>query len=166
MSENGLRAKFHTFSDGITDLTPVRAIPGLHGVECYGLRADQPGILVSLEPLRGLVLDQIGFTWNPVVDLEPLRGMPLHSAWLSRIATRDFSPLEGAPLVDFHATSTTGVSPPISLLLSAPLNDIWVEPDHVPDLDRLRSHPTLKTFNDMPIAEFWSLRDRKLKRPD
>ncbi len=55
--------------------------------------------IISLEPLRGMQLNQLGLSGTDIVDLSPLKGMPLTHIYLSGCwKIRDYSPLAGMPL--------------------------------------------------------------------
>jgi hypothetical protein len=83
--------------DVLTDLSPVRALPGLTYLNlwsCVGLE--------NLEPLRGMKLTRLilgSLTVSlQVRDLEPLRGMKLTELQLYHCQVRDMEPLKGMPL--------------------------------------------------------------------
>ena len=63
-----------TDSDNVTDLSPLRALTGLQGLNC---NAKNGGKLADLSPLRGLSLTGLTFGSTQVRDLTPLKGMPL-----------------------------------------------------------------------------------------
>src|SRR5262249_47638755 len=62
---------------GVTDLSPVQALPGLASLVCTGSPDGTKGDLADLSPLRGMALTSLECQLNPVADLEPLRDMPL-----------------------------------------------------------------------------------------
>ena len=147
--------KFRTVTSDLVDLMPLRAVPGLRDVEVVAPSRGERGRLESLEPLRGMDLCQVGFSNNPIVDLTPLNGMPIHSAWLGDIATTDFSPLRGMPLTVLHATSVVGKGPPLDLLLTFKLKDIWIDHTQMPDIEGLRQLSSLKMINGVKADLFW-----------
>ncbi len=83
--------------DGVTDLTPVRALTGLKFLQCT------QGPLSDLSPLQGMPLVALGLFATQVRDLEPLRDMKLSSLDLNGCRlVRDLGPLKGMPLTRLH----------------------------------------------------------------
>jgi serine/threonine protein kinase len=64
-----------------------------------GLQVNLTGLHIgTLEPLRGLPIDQLQANSCDLTSLEPLRGMKLKKMRVSRNSLRDLSPLAGMPL--------------------------------------------------------------------
>src|SRR5262249_18433121 len=63
-------------TDNLTDISPVRAFPGLERLDCYG-SGNNLGQLWDLGPLQGLKLNSLQCHNNKIADLSPLAGMPL-----------------------------------------------------------------------------------------
>jgi serine/threonine protein kinase/Leucine-rich repeat (LRR) protein len=149
----------------VTDISPVRALPGLKSLRCTDSGGSVPGGLGDLSPLKGLQLTELNFDDTDVDDLSSLRGMPLTS--LSCFATKvaDLSPLEGLPLtkVQLTGTSITDLSP----LKKCPLSELVVEFTLVTDLSPLQGvsltnfncHKTmvlnLAPLKEIPIRKLW-----------
>jgi serine/threonine protein kinase len=139
----------------LKDLTPVRAITGLRALECPG-EWGRRGQLESLEPIRGLELNQVGFSNNPVRDLSPLEGMPIRNLWLSEIEADDVSPVYGMPLEILHLTSRSPQARvEVGKLVEKKLRDAWINPKQANDFERLKEIPTLRELNGKPAARFW-----------
>jgi hypothetical protein len=83
-------------SDGVKDLTPLRAFAKLRKLTCSG---SGPGKsrLANLWPLKGLPLQHLAAAATAVRDLAPLRGMALESLNVRNSPVVDFSPLESLP---------------------------------------------------------------------
>jgi serine/threonine protein kinase len=123
-------------TDGVTDLTPVRAFPHLTTLGCFG-SAEGKGRLVRLEPLRGLPLTDLKVWFNPrLVDLRPLAGMSLKSLNANGTAVADLSPLRDMPLADLHAAGTQVRS--LELLRGLPLVELDINNTPVASLAPLK----------------------------
>jgi hypothetical protein len=156
-------------TDAVTDVSPVRALPGLRALACEGSNYDK-GRLTDLSPLRGLQLTNFFCPGNPVEDLGPLAGMPLFAVgcWTTRV--RDLSPLKGAPLKHLYCGSARvdDLSPlkgmklihlhcngvrDLSVLRGMPLVELNCDFEPERDAELLRSIKTLETINGKPAAE-------------
>jgi len=156
--------QFHT--DAIHDIAPVGALTKLRRLHCTG---DGRGIglltdisplaglshlvemdleknrnLVDLSPLKGLHLTVLNLGFTGVNDISLLAEMPLKEVHLNPIPLKDFSPLLKCPdlaeiFIDFGLTG----------LMSA----LQVE--------ALRTHPSLKRVEGIPVAVFWPAWDRR-----
>jgi Leucine-rich repeat (LRR) protein len=115
----------------VTEVAPVRALPGLRDLSCTGGAAGN-GKLADLSPLAGLPLATLNCSGTQVSDLAPLCGMPLKSFTCTGTRVSDLSPLAGAPLVQLTGD---------------------LRPER--DAPALRSIKTLQTINGKPAAEFW-----------
>lgn len=76
------------FSDRITDISPVRALPHLKALNCRG-NGLQRGALSDLTPLKGMRLQTLTVSVTAVSDPSPLRGMPLTRIYLDFDPRRD-----------------------------------------------------------------------------
>jgi len=94
--EDGAVARLQFFTDDVTDLSPVRALPGLKDLDCSGRFGK--GKLADLSPLRGMRLMYLECAHAPIADLSPLKGMPLKGLIASHARISDVSPLKGMPL--------------------------------------------------------------------
>jgi hypothetical protein len=123
-------------TDGVSDLSPLRALTRLESVDCNG-SPNRQGMVADLSPLRGLPLKRLVFFDNQVSDLSPLRGMPLKTLVFQRNhAIKDLTPLEGMSLeyLDFAHTSVTDLSP----LKGMKLKHLACDATLVSDLSALR----------------------------
>ena len=118
------------YTEDVTDLSPLRALPGLRDLACTAATAGK-GKLADLSPLKGLPLVTLNCNWTQVSDLAPLKGAPLTSLSCTGTKVVDLSPLAAAPLVA-------------------------VAGDFQPERDAgtLRSIKTLQTVNGLPTDEF------------
>ncbi|MCE9605197.1 MAG: hypothetical protein K8U03_09890 [Planctomycetia bacterium] len=101
------------FTHRITDLSPVRAFPGLKTLRAYGCTLEKRFALQDLSPLKGLPLTYLDINYTRVADLAPLAGMPLTTLDCSITGVSDLAPLKGAPLVvlDCGSTKVADLSP-------------------------------------------------------
>lgn len=97
--EAGVPLEFSVQTDGITDLSPVRALVKLEKLVCRG-SGDGKGKLMDLKPLQGLMLKSLDCGNNLVSDLGPLKGMPLQTLTITANQITDLSALKGMPLQD------------------------------------------------------------------
>jgi hypothetical protein len=119
-------------SDGVTDLSPVRALAGLRELSCGGTAGSRRGKLADLSPLRGLKLSALSCNDTQVEYLGPLAGMPLERLDIARVPVRDLSPLKGMPITEFACD---------------------LQPRR--DTEVVRSMTGLKRMNGKPAREFW-----------
>src|SRR5262249_5469300 len=92
-------------TDQVTDLAPVRALPGLRALDCRGSAAGK-GKLVDLSPLRGMKLTDLNCGSTKVSDLSPLKGMNLRTVGFFSTPVRDLAPLKGMNLTDLNCAAT------------------------------------------------------------
>jgi Leucine-rich repeat (LRR) protein/tRNA A-37 threonylcarbamoyl transferase component Bud32 len=139
----------------LTDLSPVRALPGLKSLTLSG----EAGTPIDLRPLHGLKLTALDFRGCPVRtlaplnglpltqlecghfdgDLSPLRGMRLTRLVIEKSPVKDLSPLRGMPL-NVLWCSYTEVSD-LAPLEKVPLHDLRCAATRVSDLTPLKSLP-------------------------
>jgi predicted Ser/Thr protein kinase len=110
--ENGAVIGLGFFTDRVTDISPVAALPGLRRLGCDGSDPRQ-GRLADLSPLRGLPLTSLEFCFNPVADLSPLAGMRLTRLDCSNTQVEHLEALRGMPLtaLDCGGTKVSDSSP-------------------------------------------------------
>ncbi len=154
---------FHT--DHVTDISPVRALPGLQQLHAIGEKLADAGTnptgtgkLSDLSPLNGLKLTYLEVGRNPrlsdlsplkdmpltvfycefsnVSDLQPLRGMQIQQAAYGFTRVTDLSPLQGMPITRLLLNNTS-VSD-LSPLAGMPLNMLWFSHTLVSDLSPLQ----------------------------
>jgi serine/threonine protein kinase len=136
--ENGVVIALKFCTDEVADISPVRALKALRGLECGGTR-DNQGRLTDLSPLRGLPLGYLQCPHSCVADLTPLKGMPLRVLQFQNTLVSDLTPLEGMPLAHLIC-SDTRVSD-LSPLQGMALRSLEVERLPVSDLSPLRGMP-------------------------
>lgn len=151
--------EFNFSSLDVSQLWPLRALPGLKSLRCKGSYNNR-GKLRDLSPLAGMQLKLLDLSETSVSDLTPLAGMPLEMLSMNATAVRDLSPLagmrlkklslgttgvrdlsplQGMPLVDLsiHYTPVTD----LSALAGMPLENLYCEGGHVGDLSPLAACP-------------------------
>jgi hypothetical protein len=87
-----------------------------------------------------------------VVDLSPLQGVPLTRLQLAGSSVRDLSPLRGSKITWLSITGTPVLD--FAPLRDVPIQRLELDRSVVADLTPLKSIRTLKTVNDLPVAEF------------
>ena len=80
-------------TDGMKDISPVRALAGLTTLACMG-SGPQKGKLADLGPLRGMRLVAMNLRSNKISDLSPLQEMPLDLLIIDTTEVMDLSPLQ------------------------------------------------------------------------
>ncbi len=151
--ENGIVIKLGFVTDKVTDISPVRALTGLFGLDCYGSSTGK-GALKDLSPLKGMKFTYFVCFDNPgLFDLSPLKEIPLELLWFSNTNVSDLSPLQGMPLFSLvcNGTQIFDYSPLKDMSLTE--LDLDFKPER--DTELLRSIKTLEQVNDKPLAEFW-----------
>jgi len=137
------------FTDKVTNLEPVRAIPRLRRLVCRGTG---PGAsrLCDLWALRGLRLTFLDCGGSQVTDLAPLQGMPLHVLVCWGTPLRDLRPLQGLPLtyLDCRSTRVADLEP----LRNMALTHLLLTRTPVTDLSPLRGAP-LREFSGPVVSE-------------
>ncbi len=128
-------------ADNVTDLSPVRAFPGLQKLFCGGSHnAGAQGRIADLSPLRGMQLTEMRVTNNlRISDLTPLKDMKLKSLMCYHTQVSDLSPLKGMPLValDCSYTQVSDLAP----LRDMKLVTLSVGVTNVVDLAPLKGMP-------------------------
>jgi hypothetical protein len=101
-------------TDQVTDVTPVRALPGLLVLICtgtftpLGTGENKPnGKFTNLSQLAGLRLTRLACQHNQAFDLTPLKGMPLEYLNCEQTASSDLTPLREMPLRELHCGTWT-----------------------------------------------------------
>ena len=152
------------FTDKVTDVTPVRALPDLEQLDCQE-SVKWKSRLSDLSPLKGMKLKWLTCVAPKLADLTPLKDMPLTYLNCGGTKVSDLSPLKGMKL-DMLLCSNTLVSD-LSLLKDMPLKELFCDFKPERDADLLRSIKTLATINYQSAAEFWKEVDAKLleKKP-
>jgi Leucine-rich repeat (LRR) protein/tRNA A-37 threonylcarbamoyl transferase component Bud32 len=102
---DGVVTGLQFLTDEVTDVAPLRALPGLKQLWCNGSDVGK-GKLADLGPLRGLSLDYLDCMRTRVVSLAPLKGMPLTRLYCAHTQVADLGPLRGMPLTGLWCDDT------------------------------------------------------------
>ncbi|MDX1944307.1 MAG: family 16 glycoside hydrolase [Pirellulaceae bacterium] len=161
--ENGVVTELGLNPDGVTDLSPLRALVGLKKLSCRGTAGK--GTLTDLSPLAGLKLVEFDCIYTPLTDLAPLagmpltylnasatvpdlkflKGMPLKVLYLPDALDPDLSPLAGMRLERFQCYNTRVTD--LTVLAGMPLVEVNCANTPVADLSPLASCKSLKTVD-------------------
>jgi len=168
----------------VTDLSPLRALPGLERL----LLNAPPGVPVALKdlgplrvlgslkvlsihgtsvsdlaPLRGLPLTDLYAGFTKVGDLSPIEGMPLRLLAVQGSPVKSLTPLRGAPLKELfiQGTAVSDLSP----LKDSGIENLSADVDAARDRAVLKSMPSLRTINQKPVAEFWAAEPKPEVKP-
>jgi WD40 repeat protein len=176
--EDGTLAEVQLVTDHLSDLAPLRALPGLRRLICRG-SASAKGKLTDLAPLAGTKLEYLDCSANPgLTDLAPLRGMPLAQLIASCTGVSDLVPLKGMPLTvlevdhtlvkDLSPLSSMGLKvlrvktrfrPALEPLKNVPLEVLDCSPLSGRHAGPVRSIRTLQKINHWDAASWWSAVD-------
>ena len=143
--EDGVVTELRFAADNVTDVSPVRALQGLHIFSCNG-SGPSTGKLSDLSPLAGMPLAHLACSQSHVSDLSPLKGMPLTELCCDHTQVSDLTPLK-----EMHLTL------------------VWFTPKKISDgLDAIRRMKSLKTIglswegkDQFPPDEFWKKYERR-----
>jgi hypothetical protein len=133
---DGVVWKLELRADELTDISPVRALAGLKGLEC---RSEKSGKLADLSPLKGLLLRGLDCRNTQVADLSPLQGMLLDNLALSGTHVSDLTPLTGMPLTSLQLGNTPVED--LTPLKGMPLKMLYVDRTRVKDLSPVAGAP-------------------------
>ena len=161
VTENDQVVGLDLTTDGLTDLSPVRAFSGLQRLTCAGLTN---GTLTDLGPLRGLPLRVLEVHGNgDLTDLTPLAGMKLELLNLWGWGGSDLSALKGMPLTElfFEGAAVTD----LAVLEGLPLKKLSCDFRAERDAEILRAIATLEEINGVSAEKFWKDADEKDKKP-
>jgi len=166
---NGVVGELEFFADNVSDISPVRALPGLIHLKCRGIDAslDKPADLSKaklsdLSPLERLPLRVLACDGTAVSDLSPLKGMPLDTLSCSQTLVTDLSPLQGLPLtaLSCKVTQVSDLSP----LKGMALTYLASEFTQVSDLSPLIGMPlTGLTCHVTNVTDLSPLKEMSLK---
>ena len=135
---NGRVVELRFITDQVTDISPVRALPGLERLYCRG-SVSFKGRLADLSPLQGMPLTLLDCARTEVADLSPLQGMPLTRLQCYGTRVTDLSPLQGMPLTYLHCTGTRIAD--LSPLQGMPLTSLHCTGTRIADLSPLQGMP-------------------------
>jgi len=137
--------RFNTdaITSSVTDVWPIRALPGLDELYCRGSGSGPNdgtyrGNAIDLARLRGMRLTMISIKDGPIKDLSPLIGLPLTKLVCRRTKVADLSPLRSMPLEVLHYDMRLFDEADEAILRSLPLVSI-----------------TYNEKGDQPIDVFW-----------
>jgi len=136
----------------ISDLSPLKDMPLLSGLNAYGTP------IYDLSPLSGIPLTTLDVGLTSVTDLSPLIGMPLEQLWIASTQVTDLLPLTKMPLkqVSLVETYVSDLSP----LKDLPLERLGLDFTPHWNTEQIRSIKTLETIytsqpnSDKPAVEF------------
>jgi formylglycine-generating enzyme required for sulfatase activity len=144
--EDGVVTGLVLSTNGVTDISPVRALTGLKVLICCG--TERRGKLTDLSPLRGLGLTTLDCNNTQVADLAPLRGMPLRNLGIHHTDVADLSPLTEAPLERLNCSHTNVAD--FAPLRGMKLLSIFMDGAKVADISPLKGMP----LKDLNFREF------------
>jgi Leucine-rich repeat (LRR) protein len=167
-------------TDKVTDISPVRAFPGLLGLSCSGEEA-LSGSLTDLSPLNGLPLKKLLVNGNKnLSDLAQLQAIQLTSFESNYTAVTDFTVLQGMPLAYLHTGNavvadlsfvkgmpleifyTNGTFSDLSPLRGMPLRHLSMRSSQVTDLSPLKGMPlTILNLDNSPVSDLSPLTECK-----
>lgn len=127
------------YTDFITDITPLQALPELNYLTLQPKAVRVGGKLRDLLPLQGMKLKGLVICANDIISLEPLRGMPLEKLSLNHMKGLDLSPLKGMNLQMVHLGEYQGTD--IQVLAGMPLQIVTLSHSNVRDLAPLVGAP-------------------------
>jgi Leucine-rich repeat (LRR) protein len=165
--QDGQVIELELWTEHISDISPVRALPSLQNFYCTGPtdQNSQPtgkkGILADLSPLRGMHLTRFKCRYNQLSNLSPLAGHSLiYMECEAHPQVTDLSPLKGMPLTNLLIIGC-GVSD-LSPLKGLPLKQLRFDEALLSkgqNREILRSIKTLEKINNKPAVEFWRKAD-------
>jgi formylglycine-generating enzyme required for sulfatase activity len=151
--------------DRVTDISPLRALPGLIKLRCDGSGWGK-GRLADLSPLKGLKLTHLSVWSTKASDLSPLAGMKLTFLSCAGSPVADLAPLRGMPLEDLDCQQNGGFIKSLAPLEGMPLRRLDISLTGVSDLSPLRGMKLkqlsvtfcpvkdLSPLKGMPLEEF------------
>ena len=146
-------------TDEITNIWPVRALPGLERLTCSG--SPVKGQLDDLSPLQGMSLTWLNCQYTRVTDLSPLQGMKLTYLRLLYTLVTNLSPLQRMPLtwLDCNSTRVKDLTP----LKGMPLTRLECGSTPVSDLAPLKGMPlTWLSCGSTPVSDLAPLKGMPL----
>jgi len=166
--ENGIVKELGFYGIGVTDISPVRALPSLKALGLSG-RGPAKSTVADLTPLQGMQLTYLNCSISQVSDLSPLRGMPLQRLQCQATLVADLAPLNGMRLnyLDVSNTSVSDLSP----LKGMRLTTFNCANTNVADLSVLQGMPLVNVYglgrevSDLsPLADCRSLTLLRIKQ--
>ena len=162
--EGGVVTDLQFFTDNVTDISPLLALPGLQRLFCNGTQ--NKGQLANLSPLRGMQLTQLRCNNNTqIFDLSPLKDMKLTHLECGNTKVSDLSPLKDMKLtlLTCNGTQVSDLSP----LKDMKLTDLYCEWTKVSDLSPLKDMKlTTLWCNGTQVSDLSPLKGMKLTNLD
>ena len=146
-------------TDHVTDISPVRALPGLKVLVCSGSDRGK-GQLADLSPLANLKLTQLYCGLNRVSSLAPLRNLKLIEFGCDHTLVSDLEPLKNMPLKSLYCSSTriSDLKP----LKNMPLTRLSCARTQVSDLGPLRGMKLTYLASNAGVSDLSPLRGMPL----
>ncbi|HVR84507.1 MAG TPA: protein kinase [Planctomycetota bacterium] len=148
--ENDRITEFACSGVRLNDAWPIRGFPFLRKLEL----GDEliPGHFSDLGFLKGMKLQELSLLNTRVSDLGALQGMPLSRLQISGPALKDLSSLRGLKITSLSITGTSALD--LTPLRDLPIQKLEIDRNLATDYSVLKSVRTLRTVNDLPVAEF------------
>jgi WD40 repeat protein len=138
--ENGVVTGLVFSTEDVTDISPVRALTRLQGLECSAGGAVGKLRLSDLSPLKELPLTYLHIGGTGVSDLSQLKGMKLKRLICAYTPVSDLSPLKEMPLLESLNCDGCKVSN-LSPLNGLKLTELACASTKVSDLSPLQGMP-------------------------
>ncbi|HVS37371.1 MAG TPA: serine/threonine-protein kinase [Gemmataceae bacterium] len=157
---NGAVAGLDFLSDQVTDLSPLRALPGLTDLSCRG-SGEQTSRLSDLSPLKGLPLTTLDCSNTAVADLSPVKEAKLTRLNCSLTRVGDLTPLKDMKLTSLDCGDTRVAD--LAPLRKMPLTFLACPHSPVSDLAPLEGAPlTCLRCEGTPVSDLAPLRGAPL----
>jgi serine/threonine-protein kinase len=143
-------AEFSCPAAKLTDAWPLRAFSSLRKLEIGDERS--AGALADIAFLKGMKLSELCLFNTRVTDLSPLQGMPLARLQLTGSGVKDLSSLRGSKITWLSIAGTAVLD--LAPLKDVPIQKLDCDRSLTTDFSALKAIRTLKTVNDLPVAEF------------
>lgn len=141
---------------------PVRSLEPLKGLPIDELMI-QNTLIDDLEPLRGMRLIKLSAEKTAIKSVEPLRGMPLQELKVGGTNVRDLTPLAGMPLRTLNLPDGRDLD--FSVLRGMPLRIVIFGDNDVSDLSFLAGAPLVRVvlFRHPRLTDVSPLRNASLE---
>lgn len=137
-SKSGVITKLHLpYADAVSDLAPVRALPGLRKISIASPGSFKNPRLSDLWPLKGMSLESLEISISNITDLSPLRDMrSLKHLYLTDTPVTNLSPLRNLRLdkIELGSVPVADITP----LKDMKLIHVVLRSTKVEDLSPLR----------------------------
>jgi serine/threonine-protein kinase len=133
----------------VFDVWPIRGLTSLRKLD---VGDEQSSSLSDISCLKGMKLQELSLANTRITDFSALQGMPLVRLQLRGSAIKELSALKGLRLT-WLGISNTAISD-LGPLKDIPLQKLDCDQTGVTDWSPLKGHRTLKTVNDLPLADF------------